>query len=55
MEIHLNQEQIEILYAFKGMSKDFVVNDSGKLYAILDGYPMELAGISNEPIETPWD
>ncbi len=55
MTIHLTRNQIEILYAFKGLSNDFIVDDSGKLYAILDGHPMELGGVSDERIESPWD
>ena len=55
MEIHLTKKQVEILHAFKDMSSDFVVDESGNHFAILDGYPIGLAGISDEPIEMPFD
>ena len=54
MEIHLTSNQIEILYAFKDVSNDFVIDDSGNLFALVDGFPIKLAGISDEPIEMPF-
>jgi hypothetical protein len=44
MELHLTREQVEILYEFKDMSNDFVVDDSGNLCAIFEGTPLKLVG-----------
>jgi hypothetical protein len=55
MAIHLSRNQIGILHAFKDMSNDFVVDDSGDLYAIFEGAPLKLAGISDEYIESHFD
>lgn len=55
MNIHLNSNQIEILYAFRAISNDFVIDDSGKLFALVDGHPLILVGVSDEPIEMPFD
>ena len=55
MEIHLTRKQIEILYAFKDISNDFVVDDSSNLFAILDGHSLKLVGICDERIESPFN
>ena len=41
--------QIELLYAFRGMSNKFLIEDD-KLYAIVDDSRIELKGISEEPL-----
>ena len=55
MAIHLTSNQIEIPYAIRAISNDFVVDDSGNLSAIFEGTPLRLVGISDELIESPWD
>ena len=45
----LNVDQIEILYAFRHMSKEFIVEDD-KLYAVFEDGRIELVGISDEPL-----
>jgi len=55
MKIHISRKYIEILYAFKDISNAFILNDSGKLFAIVDGHPLELSGISDECLEFPFD
>ena len=55
MSIRFKRKQVETLYEFKDMPNDFVVDDSGKLFALVGGHPLILVGISNEFIESPWD
>ena len=55
MSIRFKREQVETLHAFKDISNDFVVDDSGNFFALVDVHPLQLVGIRDEFIESPWD
>jgi hypothetical protein len=48
MKINLTAQQIEILYAFKGMTEEFEINEDGEVFAFVDGYPIKLKPSTKE-------
>lgn len=50
----LTVDQIEILYAFRHMNNQFIVEDD-KLYAVFENGRILLKGISNEPLPSVFD
>ena len=48
--VEFTKREVEIMYAFKDMGEKFIIEDD-KLYAIVDGIPIELNDINKIPLQ----